>query len=358
MAKKPTPFGALAGPPVSGPAFFDRETELAALDRAITTGGKVLLVGPRRSGKTSLLHQARRRLGEAGATRNPLHLDLSGASARASAVRILALAAQQAPHAREVAAATPEAELLAALQAALRHRVAEGPGRLVLFIDEIGAPLAPDDAERQLWRNLIAALADIAGLTVIASLDTRVFDALGAPKGFDIIRIKPWDADVVRRAATAWARAERMPSELVDAIVERLSPAWPMELMRLLLEIPRNGPPTERALDALIDRQARDISYEEAVQRLATTTLRKRDEHLIRLILSALADRKDGATPEAVAQSAVEQKAQPSDILRLARWLANLDLISLDAKSHRMRAPTALAWHSLRRGLGLQDKTA
>lgn len=358
MTKKPIPFGALAGPPVSGPTFFDREAELAALDRAVATGGKLLLVGPRRSGKTSLLHQARTRLGEAGASRKPLHLDLSGTGARPSAVRILAVAAQQAPHAREVAAATPEAELLAALQAALRRRVAEDTARPVLFIDEIGAPLPTDDGERELWRKLMATLAGIAGLAVIAALDTRVFDALGAPKGFDVVRIKPWDADVVRRAAAAWARAERMPSALVDAIVERLAPAWPMELMRLLLEIPRNAPPTERALDALIDRQARDISYEETIQRLAATVLRKRDEHLIRLILSALADRKDGATAEAVAQSAAEQKAQPSDILRLARWLADLDLISLDAKSHRMRAPTALAWRSLRRGLGLEDKTA
>lgn len=48
--------------PVSGPAFMNREKELEALTRFCAGGVNVLLVSPRRLGKSSLIHEAFRRL--------------------------------------------------------------------------------------------------------------------------------------------------------------------------------------------------------------------------------------------------------------------------------------------------------
>lgn len=357
MTRKPAPFDPMAGPPVSGSAFFDREAELASLDKAIGTGGKVFLVGPRRSGKTSLLHQTRIRLEKSSRRADTLYFDMSGAGAAETFERLLAAAMQ--PRREPHIPSAPEA-LLEQLQSALRARASPGDRPLVLLLDEIAAPLPTDDREKQLWRDLFAAIAGIADVTLIAALDTRVFNALGlgATAGkFQVIRIRPWNPDMVRRAASAWAAAERMPSQLIDAIVERVSPAWPMELMRLLLEIQRHDTPDERGLDELIDRIARDIPYEEIIHRLGSAVLRKRDEDLLHLILTALAQIKEGATAEDIAEAS-KQRAQPSEIMRLAHWLADLDLISLDTKSHRLRVPTGLAWRSLRHGLGLPEKTA
>jgi len=54
------------GPWVSGEQFFDREAELERLIRLLDEGNGILIVAPRRVGKTSLVREAFRRMEERG----------------------------------------------------------------------------------------------------------------------------------------------------------------------------------------------------------------------------------------------------------------------------------------------------
>ena len=56
----------VTGSPVDGDNFFGRDEELARLRRAVEAGNHVLLVGPRRIGKSSLVAELSRRLAAEG----------------------------------------------------------------------------------------------------------------------------------------------------------------------------------------------------------------------------------------------------------------------------------------------------
>jgi uncharacterized protein len=75
---------------VVGERFWDRETELELFQERIDEGAHILLVAPRRIGKTSLLKEAGRRLGERYLC---LYVDLQKAQTAADAVVELSLAA-------------------------------------------------------------------------------------------------------------------------------------------------------------------------------------------------------------------------------------------------------------------------
>src|SRR5262245_11558983 len=75
---------------VIGERFWDRETELELFQERIDEGAHILLVAPRRIGKTSLLKESGRRLGEKYLC---LYVDLQKAQTAADAVVELSLAA-------------------------------------------------------------------------------------------------------------------------------------------------------------------------------------------------------------------------------------------------------------------------
>ncbi|MEW6264398.1 MAG: ATP-binding protein [Thermodesulfobacteriota bacterium] len=77
------PSGLVVGSPVTGEDFFDRETELNDFITFLTQGTHLLITAPRRTGKTSLLKEAARRLAEA---RYCLYVDLQGCVSEAEAM--------------------------------------------------------------------------------------------------------------------------------------------------------------------------------------------------------------------------------------------------------------------------------
>ena len=79
---------------VSGPDFFDRESELRVLDERVRAGNHVLLTGQRRMGKTSLARELGRRLESAGWVF--LFADVEGATCPEDVIADLAQAAH--PH--------------------------------------------------------------------------------------------------------------------------------------------------------------------------------------------------------------------------------------------------------------------
>ena len=64
---------------VTGDRFFDRETELQALERRVRAGAHTLLTAQRRMGKTSLVRELFRRLEEGGEI-IPVFVDLEAAN--------------------------------------------------------------------------------------------------------------------------------------------------------------------------------------------------------------------------------------------------------------------------------------
>ena len=64
----------ITGNPVDGDDFFGRKDELCQLRSSVEAGNHVLLVGPRRVGKSSLVAELARQLAKAGWT--PVKVDV------------------------------------------------------------------------------------------------------------------------------------------------------------------------------------------------------------------------------------------------------------------------------------------
>src|SRR5260370_22891485 len=77
---------------VDGDRFWDREEDLALLMEYIEDGSNLLIVAMRRMGKTSIMHEASRRLGERFYC---LHVDLQKSQSAADSVAELSIAARR-----------------------------------------------------------------------------------------------------------------------------------------------------------------------------------------------------------------------------------------------------------------------
>ena len=84
---------------VAGDDFFDREAELEALAERVKEGTHTLLTAQRRMGKTSLVRELLRRLGDEGAVET-IFVDLEDAYTSAHAIAEIALEARAAQSAR------------------------------------------------------------------------------------------------------------------------------------------------------------------------------------------------------------------------------------------------------------------
>lgn len=155
-----------------GVDFLDREDELAALQRLVDEGRHVLLVAPRRSGKTSLLH----RLAELLARRfQPVPLDVEKfRNAEALTAELLARASSQ--RFIEALKQVRNQGWQAVLPKAVTALAARGPGPLVLILDELAWFLEHLEGERAytLLETLGEALVKTgARLVVAGSLDVE-----------------------------------------------------------------------------------------------------------------------------------------------------------------------------------------
>ncbi len=157
MALRPTPLGPVANPyvvgkPLTGDSamFFGRRAELASVARAVSSGESgsvVVLVGQRRTGKTSLLKQLAARLSESCL---PVFFDVQGMLARNTDEFFRELARPLRSYAET--ATTGEGTAGALLGAEMvREVAASSPGRLVLLLDEF------DDLEEKVRGGRVSA---------------------------------------------------------------------------------------------------------------------------------------------------------------------------------------------------------
>ena len=147
---------------VDGDRFFDREVELEALAERVRHGGSTLLTAQRRMGKTSLVRELLRQLGETGDF-EPVFVDLEAARDAADAIaeigiqtkgalaawprvkRVFANVLQQVDRIDELAVADVKVKLRAGIDAGnwqqrgdgVLGALAEGERPVVLAMDEL-----------------------------------------------------------------------------------------------------------------------------------------------------------------------------------------------------------------------------
>jgi hypothetical protein len=177
--------------PVTGSAFFGRDSDLEAISRAVLSGGHVGVFGLRKIGKTSLVQEWMRRLGD----RSPIRaefLDLQASSPHKNAAHVAwriartlstsdALGWSDVPErirgdlatSKEYTPAQEQryvAKLADSLRVALARIPATSRARLVLILDEIDLMYAADDplpGSDELLRALRAVAQESKRLTII-----------------------------------------------------------------------------------------------------------------------------------------------------------------------------------------------
>jgi uncharacterized protein len=148
------------GTPAEGQFFTGRREELDALVARIRDGINVVLVSPRRYGKTSLLRAARGRLGSARPAAAVLELNLLRAGSPARAAGLLAAGAFRLPGARRVGGRGAVAEFVRRWRIApsvtfdpngspqFRFDAALGPPELETVLSDVYALLAEARSRR------------------------------------------------------------------------------------------------------------------------------------------------------------------------------------------------------------------
>ena len=188
--------GGAVGAPAEGIQFLGRETELADLARRIRSGEDLLLLAPRRSGKTSLLRRLEKALAEDHA---PVYVnlerDLSPADT-AARCWVLATGERYRPAQRRVEEQGWEPVLVDSLRSMAESRSLP----LVVLLDELvfffqNLRKGTDEDRHQkavlaFLETLAAVLAEVkARLAVAGSLD--FLEYLQESAGLDLRRIPP-----------------------------------------------------------------------------------------------------------------------------------------------------------------------
>jgi tetratricopeptide (TPR) repeat protein len=201
----------IAGPPVLDPELFVGRDEL--IDRVLATvpNNSLLLLGERRIGKTSLLHQLRLRLPELDNPQFcfvPVPIDLQGVAEEAFFATVAEAVGETTNDGRMAAARAEEGydsrELVRDLRRLL-PTVECGDGRrakLVLLLDEIDELNGYSHRTNQRLRSLfMRGFADQLVAVAAGVGIARDWDHEGSPwyNFFEEIEVGPFEADVARR---------------------------------------------------------------------------------------------------------------------------------------------------------------
>jgi AAA ATPase domain len=170
--------GGAVGAPAEGIQLLGREREISELARLLAGGANILLVAPRRSGKTSVLRRLEKELNAQWQT---AYLDLErDLSAADMAARLWVLAAKEPIRAAQQRA---HADWQSLFSAALRRlRGSETPRKVVLLLDELVyflENLVPAGGRRGQGRErVLAFLQSLSNLCMPADIQVVVAGSL------------------------------------------------------------------------------------------------------------------------------------------------------------------------------------
>jgi HEAT repeat protein len=151
LAPVPNPY--VVGKPLAedDPMFFGRSDEIASIERAVTaadSGSVVVVVGHRRTGKTSLL---KRLAGRLAPSSRPAFIDMQGILASNTDAFLRELALPLLPHAESLSDGDASQSVTGADM--VREAVARSERRIVLLLDEF------DDLEQKVRSGLLDGAA-------------------------------------------------------------------------------------------------------------------------------------------------------------------------------------------------------
>ena len=338
--------------PASGTQYLPRYEIEQDIWKALRSGKDVIVSGPRRSGKTSLL----RSICDRGAEEHALWSE-SGPDRE----KIVCYVDAQHPRPERqlcdrLAAVLPKAirptaALLARSGGAddelLTHYLHEVLGALqragidvLLLIDEVDLPLRR--SEPDLWRYFLNLLFRNGDICLVVTADAQNVDALGI-RGLDgkrariqNIELRPWNEREIR---TLIKRAISDES-LVISLSKALAPAWPIEVMLVIHHLIEEGVPNASEFASLLD-DPELTEYGRSLLSRALSGLDRSETKIAMGLLNSIATQKsaDSGTIN------VKREGQDDNLakwLPIARVLAQAGILAMNGRMIAAATPVML----------------
>lgn len=350
------------GRPAQEDEYFERR-ELKEVLKAIENGRDVFLLGPRRSGKTSLLRRVRHVLESDQKAPKIVSVDLQGER------NIWAVLAKLAPETKEDSILehtrfnrNPDPEAMMDLANQVMEEATRRHGRLLLLLDEVGYFIREDEQMELMLRFLEVCLRfeKVTVLLAGEAFEYQRFISYAAARSanfdrvfsgrFRVIYLSPMNkaemVEFVRRLTFKHPEPEYLPSQRnIEDIIALTAPAWPFELLMILnaLEEERRDSPNENRhpnLEEVIRQPIRRF-YGHGIEDTLLYGLRKRDIPLAHKIFEMLAETKGELTTEDIANSD-KRSFTTSEVTTVAKHLEDLGVLRAIDRDNTLEPLTGL----------------
>jgi hypothetical protein len=338
--------------PASGAQYLPRYEIEQDIWESLRSGMDVIVSGPRRSGKTSLLQSIRGR-----ATEEPALWSESGPDRK----KIVCYVDAQHPQPErqlcdQLATVLPEAlkptaALLArsgdANEELLQHYLHEVLRALrraridvLLLIDEVDLPL--QRSKQSLWRDFLNLLFRNEDICLVVTTDAQNVDGLGI-RGSDQkrarirqVELRPWNEQEIRNLIKRAVSDE----SLVTALSKVLAPAWPLEVMLVIHHLIEEGVPNPSQVASLLE-DPELTEYGRALLSRAFSRLDRSETKIAMGLLTSIATRQDAdrGTIDAKPEGQGENLAK---WLPIARVLAQAGILAMNGRMIAAATPVML----------------
>ena len=319
------------GAPVSGPDYQSSDDIDDRLFQCVDRRHGALVLGPRRSGKSSLLRHTALRLAE-NHKRSTL-IDLQGMRTPFSLLAELAPDRRRDFILNETEILRTESSTRIALDRlergvgeALRHLETD-----VLMLDEVG--MAVSTEHRELFSYTVALIAEAierrGGACVMAAGGGELRVALArseklrqAVSRMERITIPPWPAAAVRNFVKA--RIGQLEPDRLDAVVKATSPGWPMEVATVAIAAFQETP--DEPVDLVAERVAIDSMF--ILEQALATARQEEPRDFSPRLLEALASSE---APLSLVDVAKSLRLPPRRLLAPIEALSDLGIVTIES---------------------------
>ena len=339
--------------------YLDRPAIQETIRRSVRVGRNVVVSGPRRSGKTSLLYHIRIEAEASperwlqGKTRSVLFLDGQALDHEARLVqRLSSLLPDEQNSPKELLALSSRSDekLLLSLFRELLNTFDRIGHEVLLLIDEVDLPL--HHRSTGAWRQILGELFRHPATRLIVTADALNLDDLldGFPSNrITHVEMTRWSAGEIRALIERTPLYEVIGEAKAARLSQILAPAWPIEVMLVLRQISEDGTFDEPNLGRLLDEhQVTDYGIG-----LVDRTLRRLDRSDTRKAITLLTSIAEAEAVDG-AKGGAKRAIDPDNlgkILSVARELTRAGVLATNGRL--IAAATPVMLHALRSFLGL-----